>query len=172
MKREMGVPSVARHQLSPIASPVTSVTQLHNSFCGNHLARTDESPPVVKGASEGTTVLKGFSNEVVSGVNSGKWRVVHVFCGRAQLGQVLASRGFSVAAVDLPSCDRMRDGSWVPLELWRPAEQHLLTTAIRAARSIAFFWLEVPAASFSKAREVPLPEHLRSKLGSALPSQV
>ena len=167
VKRVMGVLSVPRLQLSPTASPVTNVTQLHNSFCGSHPAHTDESPPVVEGASKGATVL----NASISGVepSAGKWRVVHVFCGYAQLGQVLASKGFSVAAVDLPSCGRMRDGSWVPLELWRPAEQQLLATAICAARSIALLWLEVPAASFSKAKEVPLPEHLRSKLGSALP---
>ena len=119
VKRVMGVPSVARLQLSPIASPVTNVAQLHNSFCGvevlSHPAHTDEFPPVVEGASKGATVLNASISEIEP--SAGKWRVVHVFCGNAQLGQVLTSKGFSVAAVDLPSCGRIRDGSWVPLEL-------------------------------------------------------
>ena len=171
VKREMGVSSVTRFQLSPKALPVTNVTHLHNSSGGvevsTHPAHTEKVPPVFEGASQSATVLSACISRDIP--RAGKWRVVHVFCGNAQLGSVLESKGFSVVAVDLPSCGRIRDGSWVPLELWRSAEQQLLVTAIREARSLALLWIEVPAATFSRAREVPLPKHLRSRLSSAVP---
>ena len=87
---------------------------------------------------------------------------LEVFCGYAGLSQKLQRAGFEVLPVDWGGNRHKPVIAIVRVDLTSPAGQELLQNQLKSGK-VAFAWFAPPCGTFSRAREKPIPAHLRKQ---------
>jgi len=90
-------------------------------------------------------------------------RILEIFCGCARLTASFIKQGVKALGIDHAQNRHRTEGPCLNLDLTKPPEQDKLLNLIAEGSDVCMVWLAIPCGTFSRARERPLPRHLRQQ---------
>ena len=89
--------------------------------------------------------------------------MLELCCGCARLTAAFIAKGIRGTGVDHKANRHRPEAPWLTLDLTKAEDQAKILALLAEGTNVVFVWLGIPCGTLSRAREKPLPKHLKRR---------